>query len=134
MVSVDMAWSSEASGIARDAETAARLRQIANADATSIFTGFFLSPPFAATRRFRAYANPNPELHKISGSRLTKGRLTSNGGASGASAGDASPNDGGASPSGDDANPSDAGASPSDAAASPSDAAASGDASALLQA
>jgi hypothetical protein len=40
MVSVDIAWSSGASGMACDAETAARLRQIANAEATSIFTGF----------------------------------------------------------------------------------------------
>jgi hypothetical protein len=43
MVSDDAAWSSGATGIARDAETAARLRQIANADAPSIFIGFVLS-------------------------------------------------------------------------------------------
>jgi hypothetical protein len=39
MVSPAAAWSSGASGIAFDAETAARLRQMANADATSIFMG-----------------------------------------------------------------------------------------------
>jgi hypothetical protein len=39
MVSPAPAWSSGASGIAFDAETAARLRQMANADATSIFMG-----------------------------------------------------------------------------------------------
>jgi hypothetical protein len=39
MVSPDTAWPSGASGIAVDAETAARLRQMANADATSIFMG-----------------------------------------------------------------------------------------------
>src|SRR5260370_545698 len=98
MGSGDRAWSGGARGFARDAETAARLRQIANADATSILMGFFLSPQFAATRRSRAYANPNPELHKISGSRLTKGRLTSNGGASRANAGDARPTGGRARP------------------------------------
>jgi hypothetical protein len=44
MVSLDIARSSGASGIARDAETAATLRPIANAVATSIFMGFsFLS-------------------------------------------------------------------------------------------
>jgi hypothetical protein len=43
MASVDTAWSSGANGIAFDAETAARLRQIANADATIIFIGAFLS-------------------------------------------------------------------------------------------
>jgi hypothetical protein len=43
MASVDTAWSSGASGIAFDAETATRLRQIANADATSSFIGAFLS-------------------------------------------------------------------------------------------
>jgi hypothetical protein len=41
MVSADTARSSGASGIARDAETAARLRQMANADAKSIFMGLF---------------------------------------------------------------------------------------------
>ncbi len=56
MVSLDTPWSSGASGIAFDAETAARLRQMANADATRIFMGFPLSQ-FAATRRFRTYAN-----------------------------------------------------------------------------
>jgi hypothetical protein len=39
MTSADAAWSSGASGIAFDADTAARPRQIANADATSIFMG-----------------------------------------------------------------------------------------------
>jgi hypothetical protein len=43
MVSAEAAWSSGATGMARDAETAARLRQIANADAANIFIGFFLS-------------------------------------------------------------------------------------------
>jgi hypothetical protein len=43
MTSLDTAWSSGANGIAFDAEIAARLRQIANADATSIFIGAFLS-------------------------------------------------------------------------------------------
>jgi hypothetical protein len=43
MVSNDAAWSSGATGIARDAEIAARLRQIANADAASTFIGFVLS-------------------------------------------------------------------------------------------
>jgi hypothetical protein len=43
MASADTARSSGASGIAFDAETAARLRQIANADATSFFIGAFLS-------------------------------------------------------------------------------------------
>jgi hypothetical protein len=52
MVSPDTAWSSGASGIAFDAETAARLRQMANADATSIFMGSSFPLKFAATRRF----------------------------------------------------------------------------------
>ena len=43
MVSLDTAWSSGATGIARDEEIAARLRQIANIDAASIFTAFILS-------------------------------------------------------------------------------------------
>jgi hypothetical protein len=43
MVSADTARSSGARGIAREVETAARLRQIANIDAASIFMGFFLS-------------------------------------------------------------------------------------------
>ena len=43
MVSPDAAWSSGASGIACDEDIAARLRQTANMDATSIFTGIYLS-------------------------------------------------------------------------------------------
>src|ERR1039458_6425762 len=43
MVSPETAWSSGASGTAADAETAARLRQIANADAKSIFMAIFPS-------------------------------------------------------------------------------------------
>jgi hypothetical protein len=50
MVSLETPWSSGASGIATDAETAARLRQIANADAKSIFMAIFLSSKNAATR------------------------------------------------------------------------------------
>jgi hypothetical protein len=44
MVSVDTAWSSGATGIAREAEIATRLRQSANADAAINFTDFLLSP------------------------------------------------------------------------------------------
>jgi hypothetical protein len=43
MVSVDADWSSGATGMACDADIAATLRQIANADATSIFMDFSLS-------------------------------------------------------------------------------------------
>jgi hypothetical protein len=39
MVAPAAAWSSGARGIAFEADTAARLRQTANADATSIFIG-----------------------------------------------------------------------------------------------
>jgi hypothetical protein len=40
MVSADTDWSSGATGMAFDAETAARLRPMANADAARIFMGF----------------------------------------------------------------------------------------------
>jgi hypothetical protein len=40
MVSADTDWSSGATGMAFDAEIAARLRPMANADAARIFTGF----------------------------------------------------------------------------------------------
>jgi hypothetical protein len=43
MVSVDTAWSSGATGIARDAEIVARPRQIAKADAARSFIGLVLS-------------------------------------------------------------------------------------------
>jgi hypothetical protein len=51
MVSVDTAWSSGATGIAREAEIAARLRQIANADTAINFIDFFLSSLIAAIRQ-----------------------------------------------------------------------------------
>jgi hypothetical protein len=52
MVSDDAAWSSGATGIARDAEIAARLRETANVVAASIFIVFrpFL-PSIAAMRQ-----------------------------------------------------------------------------------
>jgi hypothetical protein len=56
MTSAEAARSSGASGIAFDADIAATPRQTANADATSIFMGFFLSLKFAATRRIFDYA------------------------------------------------------------------------------
>ena len=56
MVSVDIAWSSGASGMACDAETAARLRQIANAEATSSFTGFSLPFNLPQGGGFATYA------------------------------------------------------------------------------
>jgi hypothetical protein len=56
MVLVDTAWSSRASGIARDAEAAARLRQIANAEATSSFTGFSLPFNLPQGGGFATYA------------------------------------------------------------------------------
>ena len=49
MVSVDADWSSGATGMACAADIAATLRQIANAEATSIFMDFSFS--LAATRR-----------------------------------------------------------------------------------
>jgi hypothetical protein len=57
MVSVDAAWSSGATGIARDEEIAARLRQIANTDAASIFMGFPFLSQFAASRPNPIYVN-----------------------------------------------------------------------------
>jgi hypothetical protein len=97
MVSADTAWSSGATGIAGDAETAARLRPMAKADAASIFMGF----PFISICRDAAVT----DIRKQCGSVVTIGPFTSNGGANdgGASGGDASPNDGGASPSDGDA-------------------------------
>jgi hypothetical protein len=89
-------WSSGATGIARDAETAARLRPMAKADATSSFMDFFSFLSVSPPRGGCSDANNSPAA----------AILTSNGGASGASAG---ANDGDASPSGGDgdANPSD---------------------------
>jgi len=96
MVSVDADWSSGATGMACAADIAATLRQIANAEATSIFMDFSFS--LAATRRCC-------NLRKVI---WREQRLTSNGDASGASAGgasgDANPNDGGASAGASDAN------------------------------
>jgi hypothetical protein len=93
MVSADTDWSSGAKGIACDAEIAARLRPRANADAARIFMkGSF---PVDARRNYDA------ELCKYCGNG-TRGRLTTDGGASDAGASDAS---GGAS--GGDASPSD---------------------------
>ena len=107
MVSLDTAWSSGATGIARDEEIAARLRQIAKADAASIFMGFSFPLKFTAGAAVS-------DLRRKCGNPVTA--LTSNVGASsgGASGGDANPNDAGANPSGGDASPNDAGASPSD--------------------
>jgi hypothetical protein len=51
MMSADAAWSSGASGMARDAETAATLRQMTNADAMNIFMAFPLI--LAAARRLQ---------------------------------------------------------------------------------
>jgi hypothetical protein len=94
MVSADTDWSSGAKGIACDAEIAARLRPIANADAARIFMkGSF---PVDARRNYDA------ELCKYCGSGTADGLTTdagaSDGGASdangGASGGDASPSDG----------------------------------------
>jgi hypothetical protein len=106
MVSVDTAWSSGATGIARDEEIAARLRQIANADAASIFMGFSFPLKFTAGAAVS-------DFRKKCGNPVTA--LTNNGDASsgGASGGDANPSDAGANPSGGDASPNDAGASPS---------------------
>lgn len=83
MVSLARARSSGASGIAFDAETAARLRQMANADATSIFMGSSFPLKCAATRQF-------PHLRKHCGDVLAPAGLTTNDDASaGASDGDA---------------------------------------------
>ena len=94
MVSVDADWSSGATGMACAADIAATPRQIANADATSIFMDFSFS--LAATRRCC-------NLRKVI---WREQRLTSNGDASGASAGGASgdASDGGASAGASDAN------------------------------
>ena len=98
MVSVDTAWSSGATGIARDAETAARLRPMAKADTASNFMGF--SFPLNVPRRGG---------YGLTQTMWQSGNAdsTSNGGANDADAsgGDASPNDAGASPNGGGANP-----------------------------
>jgi hypothetical protein len=95
MVSLDTDWSSGASGIACEAEIAAKLRPIANADAARIF----MDVPFcwqAVELRELNYANI-----------VASDGLTTGGGASA----DAIPNDAGAS--GDDgANPNAFDASP----------------------
>ena len=103
MVSVETAWSSGASGIAAEAETAARPRQIANVDAKSIFMAIFPSLQIcrdAGKHSICAALQLRIDARQC-GVPLTAAPITSGGDASGASDADAS---GGASDASDGAN------------------------------